>query len=906
MALSLQLGYPSIPKSITNNNVGEHDALDNTEPMAFLTFIKIINVSFEPDVLQNYYNFYLKEWNNLNKSKNKTDSDIITEKYREFLKELSLNYTTLEEKHFLSKIDFNDPYDLDVVMGFYGRKLKELSGMYNSKRNDIKFNIIRNKLIGTTLGSERSIKEIVLSYLNTLDDGKILLDYDKITRDLEIEITELYDTYPFYYNQLPDPNIYDNKDLDYGYNIFLTPDSVTLSTVLSGFSSELQELKEFDQLLDNKRKLTQKYLSTDFYYLSTGNTVTNFLSGKLFSNENTILNFTNRNYPTTASTPQVEYLKDERTMGFFRPHKQSIILVDGDNYSFSVNVDALTENSLYFFPDPTKIGKNGEILTFIVDDSRLKRNYSSGSIANYPYSNKNDLKSYGYNSKIDPYESKYLDSIFDQGFISDIKRDVYGNLFGLFNDDHRFRQTIRPSDSEDINIPYSVIINGHMFYDNTYWEGYNFNYFINDDTSPSDIQYNETIRTGLSSKTAQYLSNDIDITLFFGQFSPYAKLSTPTEPNLLPTYEILDGAYITNYDLSPYNDSVSSDLSAFDIPFTLNLSSFYYDTLIDAGIYIGNPLNRALKDSLHPTISANLTQTTKLSSLEIVEGDNIGSYFPPPSYTSSNYIYIEDVYSPTRYSLSTFPIIDGYELNGKIMVRNISNRNVHTILDTLPYLNFNYNQYVINELENNIIRFDLLNDIILIKTPSFLTINKLLYIDGKFVDPKEISYSLYHSTNNFDKLSNPFNQGLCIYYYKLITSTDIIDNDFIIYPEIYKLDTINFKNTKIFPKNTSDISNNASFFSVSGNNIRYMSSESPILSFSTRTNTFNASFILKDQNDMFVIHEMDFSIRDNVDFISHVIKSPNVNNVSNIFSSLDTVTMYLSSEYYITQETLVI
>jgi hypothetical protein len=906
MALSLQLGYPSVPKSITNKNVSNHDALDNTTPISFLTFIKIINVSFEPDSLQDYYNFYLTEWNNLNKTSTQTDIAIITDKYREFLRELSLKHTTLEEKHFLSKIDFNDPYDLDVVMGFYGRKLKELSIEYNNKRNDIKFNVVRSKLIGTTFGSEKTILEIVLSFLKTFDDGELIFDYDQIVKDLEIEIDELYDIYPSYFNQLPDVNVYDNKDLDYGYNIFLTPDSITISTLLSGFSNELQELKEFDDLLDNKRKLTQKYISTDFYYLSTGNTTSNFLSGKLFSSNNNILNFTNRNYPTTASTQRVDYLKDSRSIGFFRPHKQSIILVDGDNYSYSFNLEHLEPNSLYFFPDPSKIGKNGSVLTFIVDDSRLKRNYSSGSISNQPYSNPNDVKTYGYISKIEPFESKYLDSVFDKGYISDIKTDIYGNLFGLFKDDHRFRQTIRASNEFIPPAPYSLVINGHMFYDTTYWEGYNFNYVISDDTYPSDIKYNETIRTGLSTTTTPFISSNIDLTLFFGYFSPYAELSLPTESNLITEYEILDGAYLTNYDLRLYNDSISSDLSAFDKSFTLGLSSFYYDTLVDAGIYSSDPLQRALLDPLYPSISANLTKTTKTSALEIVDGGYIGTYFPPLKYTSPDYIYIDSLYSPSQYAISSFPIIDGYELNGKLMIKNTANKSVNTLLNTLPYINTKYSSNILDELQNNILKFDISNDILFIETPSYLTINKLVYLNGEFTDPKKISYSIEHSTNNFDKISNTFKSVFDVYYYKLVIYESISDNNFVIYPEIYKFDIINCINNKIFPKTSSDITNNLSFFTISGGNVRYVSSASPTLTYSSRNNIFNASFLLKDQNDMFVLHEIDFTINNTVEFLSHVAKSPSINNMSNIFSSLNTVNVFLSSNYYIVDETLVI
>jgi hypothetical protein len=894
MALSLQLGFPDVPKSITNPNVFKNDTLDVEFPMSFLTFIKLINVSFEPDSLQNYYNFYIKSWNNLNSSKELNSRQLILEKYREFLKELSLKYTTLEEQAFLSKIDFNDPYDLDIVMGFYSKKLKDLATFYNNKRHDIKFNIVRNKLIGTTYGSEKTILELVLSYLKTLDDGKILFDYDEITKKIEVELEELYDTYPLYLNQTPNSLIYDNKNLDYGYNIFLVPDDITISTLLSGFSTELQELKEFPDLLENKRKLTQKYVSTNFYYLSTGNTTEAFLSGKLFSCDNEVLNLINRDYPTTASTQNPDFLVNEQSLGFFRPHKQSIILLDGENESYSFNFENLAPNTIYLFPDPNKIGENGDVITFIINESNLKKNYSSGNAKNQPYSSKDDTKYYGYTSKLELPDSKYLDVLFDQGFISDIKQDIYSNLFGLFKDDHRYRQHVEPCIDDTVNTPYSVVINGHLFYDTFYNEGYSFDYFISDDTYPSDIKYNETLRTGLSTTTAKFTNSLIDLTMFFGYFTPYMELSIPTEGNLTPTYEILEGGFITNYDYSLYNDALPSDLSAFEIPFTQGLSSFYYDTLVDGGIYSDSPLQRALLDPSFPSISANLTKSTKTSALEIVDGGYLGTYFPPSDTLPDNYIYLNTTNSPTEYILSSYPVINGYDLNGKIFIRSSSDKSVNSLLNTLPYLTIKYNSNILQELNNNVIRFEVIYDVLCMETKSYFTINKLLYVNGKFIDPKTISYYITHSTNDYNKISNRFKKDFDIYYYttKLF---ETYNNNLVIYPEIYRFDTINFKNYKIFPKTNSDIENNLSFFTISSQNIRYVKVDTPTLTYSSRNNVFNMSFLIKDQNDMFEIHEIDFYTNPNVEFLSHKRNTVNISNYSNILSSLDNLNLFLSS-----------
>jgi hypothetical protein len=48
------LGYPNIPKSITNPNVVVRDALDANTSLSFLQFIKTMDVSFNPSKNQDY------------------------------------------------------------------------------------------------------------------------------------------------------------------------------------------------------------------------------------------------------------------------------------------------------------------------------------------------------------------------------------------------------------------------------------------------------------------------------------------------------------------------------------------------------------------------------------------------------------------------------------------------------------------------------------------------------------------------------------------------------------------------------------------------------------------------------------------------------------------------------------
>jgi hypothetical protein len=92
-------------------------------------------------------------------------------------------------------------------------------------------------------------------------------------------------------------------------------------------------------------------MGTDFYYLSTGSNIDTFKYDKLFSASKKSQNILNREYPTTASTFKGDLIT-KHEMGFFKPCKNSIIILDGDNKQFTFDKTKLAPNSLYFFPDP--------------------------------------------------------------------------------------------------------------------------------------------------------------------------------------------------------------------------------------------------------------------------------------------------------------------------------------------------------------------------------------------------------------------------------------------------------------------------------------------------------------------------------------------------------------------------
>ena len=102
-----------------------------------------------------------------------TSSTDVKEMYVSLLKDIALNYTTVEEKRFLLNIDYNNPRDLDIIIPFYSRKIKQIAQYYSKKREDVVQSSFRNTLKGSDFGVEVSASNIQRAYLGAVAQGGI-------------------------------------------------------------------------------------------------------------------------------------------------------------------------------------------------------------------------------------------------------------------------------------------------------------------------------------------------------------------------------------------------------------------------------------------------------------------------------------------------------------------------------------------------------------------------------------------------------------------------------------------------------------------------------------------------------------------------------------------------------------
>tara|TARA_R100000664_G_scaffold6182_1_gene11142 strand:+ start:4943 stop:5260 length:318 start_codon:yes stop_codon:yes gene_type:complete len=96
-------GYPEVDLSITNPNVSKEDALDRFTPFSFVEFIETVTEQYQPDTLTDFYNTYINRWNTKNTAKPVNNKEIIIERYRDFLKDITLNFSTNAEQRYYFK-----------------------------------------------------------------------------------------------------------------------------------------------------------------------------------------------------------------------------------------------------------------------------------------------------------------------------------------------------------------------------------------------------------------------------------------------------------------------------------------------------------------------------------------------------------------------------------------------------------------------------------------------------------------------------------------------------------------------------------------------------------------------------------------------------------------------------------
>jgi hypothetical protein len=886
-------GYPEVNLSVTNPNVRRENALDRNRPFTFLEFIEDVRETYEPSDLQNFYNEYIRRYNNKSTAKGASDKEIIIERYREFLRDITLNYTTNAEKKFLSQVDFTDKYDTQIAISFYSRKIRSIISYYQVKRDKLHFSATRAKLKGSNFGFKQNAYNLITDFLANRSTAAQDYNIDTIKENITVSLTEFVDQYTQYFNAEPDDKVYGRNFVEYdpegapSSNIFLTNDTVLVEEVFSGIDSVIKELKEVDQLFENKRSQTEKFIGTDYYYLSSNNVGTVEI-GTLFEADAPYANLLNTNYPSVASVFSNE-IKSIREQGFFKPTNASIVSIESERLDFFSKKFYGTDK-LYIFPDPNLFTNNDDIFTFVIDTSRSINNQSKGAAVNQPNTDKNSTSLMGYNSELPM--GKNIDSdlsfLFNQGYIHDSKKDLNGNIFGLLKDTNYYRNNFTVAADKIIK---SLILNGYQFYDTLYGEGYDFDW-----STVNAITYTETMRSGIESYTQYFTAGTTadQLTAYdmFGRyFGPDQPLMQPSNFSQVDIEQVgtidadvKEGAFFKFSDNEILDDAVSTNLSSYSD----STGTFYFSDLIEGGIsYYDNAstIVRALCDSAHPAASGEFTfnvVTSGDNGVINMEGglfyDDLTFDYQPRGVESVDYVeetlrqtVVTDVVSAAESFFSK-------QVNcGQIYVKNINKPsnwpNVKELTESLSYLDTKYSPTIGHELSTCVKNFDIFYNTLFIETSSFLVVENIDYNikTYDFDNAGSISNVLSTNTGNFDKISNRFKVGENVYYAKLVhtgvINANVVFKDFRVYPEIYKFNYVTKEVEQIYPTAETPVVYDSLYFNSMKNDVVILESSKPVLTYSSDNELFNLSFILKDQNKAPRLYSYIFEYKNGVKFI---------------------------------------
>jgi hypothetical protein len=546
--------------------------IDGNEPLTFQAWLQYNNALYTNanDFLLRYQS-YLNNWYEAKNTVKASRADITRSLYTTLINEIVLTFTSSDEKRFLKNIDVNNSRDLAVAIPFFAQKIKEICLYYSTLRDDVKTGSLRYNLKGSNLGVEKLIYNEISKSLETEDltdlTRSLAISLSSIRDNMVVDVEDLYDTYTSYLDVSPtvpasaygatnerkeffslnqyeiDPNLF--LDFDYtivdaitSYPFFLTELGTNNFNITPQVdATQLQYLKDADfintintQQLDNlnlnlTKSAITKYIGTDFYYISTNSTSTNYISGILFSAENEFANYLNKRYPAVAAIADTAFTKTAKEIGlFFKPDKIGLSNFHNFGLNFEVNPDALSANTLYIFPDPSKYGNisgltEEEFLNplsftelsyfnkidfsnqFRFGDSETNsyyqtfRSYQSREqtldtslqgIAKYTDPQEffqGDLRSIWANKDLYPVvpQNKFpldnrIEKLVSLGkTVVQYKNDIYGNEFSLYKDVH----PIKAASNDKVNntnakLIYCLTVDGHLFFDSV--SGYNFDY----------------------------------------------------------------------------------------------------------------------------------------------------------------------------------------------------------------------------------------------------------------------------------------------------------------------------------------------------------------------------------------------------------------------------------------------
>ena len=469
---SNQFSSVIVYNSITNTLNDEK--FDSNQPFSFIEFLNYSKLLSNEVIQFTDYQVYLKKWNEVTVVKYNDINTVIKQEFVSFLKTIALNYTTAEEKRYLTNINFEDSQDLEVAAPFFATKIKQILLYFAGKRDTyaIDLELVKNK--GSIYGVDNYIKTTIVETIFANDLVPAITPtqpLSTINANLQVEVEEGYDIYNNYFDLDPfvPPSFYNaegNREkyfssntntidskifLDYNQAIIdlINSEKVVLNTlqalVVNIDTPNLNLLQNYDFINYDERtrsnlrlildaELIKKFTGTDFYYLST-NSAGITLSGILFEATSPFANLLNVNSPSTLTVPQSSVLYERDVGLFFKPTHQSILQLQTP-FSYELKND-LKGDHVYIFPDPYDYGNIVGVsktdhetpFNFIQQGDQIQKNISSNNALGNSLVTKNNFTFESYHSLEQNSVKAVAEDLYNAGVVNSYVSDIFGNIY---------------------------------------------------------------------------------------------------------------------------------------------------------------------------------------------------------------------------------------------------------------------------------------------------------------------------------------------------------------------------------------------------------------------------------------------------------------------------------------------
>jgi hypothetical protein len=748
----------TVLNSVTNTI--NDDKFDARVPFSFLEFLNYSKALDNHLINLSDYQDYLKKWNGVT---NNTQNDLPTqvrEQFIVFLKTVALNYTTSEEKRYLSNIDYSSNDDLEIATPFFVNKVKQVILYFADKRDTFKQTLAIAANKGTNHGTEEFIRAFIIDNFIGNESSTQFTTTDStsaITSKLHIEIEEGYDINndyfdldpyeaPAFYNAENDRSAYFSSNTNsIDPEIFLNGDQAiinlinyeqvildsipTLAVLINTPDLTLLENSDFIDYSNHTRsnikllltaKLIQKFVGTDFYYLST-NTFGETLSGRLFEATSPYANLLNLHYPSTLTVPASATLYDRDVGLFYRPSIQNIYSLQTP-FSYSLK-SSLCANSVYVFPDPSKYGNvSGVSKTtfnspFLYEQhgEDIQRNISSNNAYGHSFVTNNNTTFESYNSREQNKFKSVANKLYNSGIATTNVSDPFGNVIVGFKQQNtlfinNWTNNVSLSSwglglSALNTIPYTSNI-----------KTANTLPFLNTSTAPSNIQ-------GLATPLSIYDERETngDFYVFNALSSQFTSLTAafsdvltkyPTESNYiryaLHNVEIYDSTYVFTTFAYKLIDRIDFDGQFKKSP-SVPLSLHVYSNHLASNVF-------------------NVSKTLNVATYTLV--DNVSAQYNNRQFTLSFYQYDTRLNTWKQLTFLSSNVFQ-YAVNSKLDANNLklsynSRQDVYNIIVDLKDLNRNiFIHNLVLKIANG--RVEITKDILYACTNNNCTIN---FYDG--------------------------------------------------------------------------------------------------------------------------------------------------------------------------------